>query len=52
MSRRDRHTPKRGLGVGLAVVRSIVQLHGGGVQALSDGRGRGSVFVIRLPLCG
>jgi PAS domain S-box-containing protein len=39
-----------GLGVGLALVRRIVELHGGGVQALSDGLGRGSEFVVRLPL--
>jgi signal transduction histidine kinase len=38
-----------GLGVGLAVTRSIVSLHGGQVWAHSDGPGTGSVFVIRLP---
>jgi PAS domain S-box-containing protein len=39
-----------GLGVGLALVRRIVELHGGTVQALSDGIGKGSEFVVRLPL--
>jgi PAS domain S-box-containing protein len=39
-----------GLGVGLALVRRIVELHGGSVLALSDGAGRGSEFVVRLPL--
>jgi PAS domain S-box-containing protein len=38
-----------GLGVGLALVRSLVQLHGGSVEALSDGAGFGSEFVVRLP---
>jgi signal transduction histidine kinase/DNA-binding response OmpR family regulator len=38
-----------GLGVGLTLVRSLVQLHGGTVDARSDGPGRGSEFVIRLP---
>lgn len=39
-----------GLGLGLAIVRSLVQMHGGEVRALSDGPGRGSAFVVRLPL--
>ncbi len=39
-----------GLGVGLAVGRAIVELHGGRVEASSGGVGRGSEFVIRLPL--
>jgi PAS domain S-box-containing protein len=38
-----------GLGIGLALVRQIVTLHGGYVEARSDGPGRGSEFVIRLP---
>jgi CheY-like chemotaxis protein/two-component sensor histidine kinase len=38
-----------GLGLGLAIVRSLMELHGGTVTAQSDGRGRGSQFVIRLP---
>jgi CheY-like chemotaxis protein len=39
-----------GLGIGLSLVRSIVELHRGRVTAHSDGPGRGSEFVVRLPL--
>ncbi|GHC84487.1 hypothetical protein GCM10007320_28950 [Pseudorhodoferax aquiterrae] len=39
-----------GLGIGLALVRSIVALHGGSVQGESAGRGQGSRFTVRLPL--
>ncbi len=39
-----------GLGIGLALVRGVVQLHGGSVQARSDGPGRGSEFLVRLPV--
>jgi CheY-like chemotaxis protein len=39
-----------GLGVGLALVRGLVNLHGGSVRARSEGAGRGSEFVVRLPL--
>lgn len=38
-----------GLGVGLAVVRQIVELHGGSVQARSGGTGKGSEFTVTLP---
>jgi two-component system CheB/CheR fusion protein len=39
-----------GLGVGLTLVRSLVEMHGGTVLAHSDGEGKGSEFVVRLPL--
>ena len=39
-----------GLGIGLALVQRLVQMHGGEVSARSDGLGKGSEFVIRLPL--
>jgi CheY-like chemotaxis protein len=39
-----------GMGIGLALVRSLLQLHGGDISVKSDGVGRGSEFVIRFPL--
>jgi PAS domain S-box-containing protein len=41
---------KGGLGLGLALVRGIVELHGGSIHATSPGPNRGSEFVVRLPL--
>src|SRR5262245_29942368 len=39
-----------GLGIGLTLVRALVHMHGGTVEALSDGLGHGSEFVVRLPV--
>ena len=39
-----------GLGIGLTLVRSLVEMHGGRVDARSDGPGTGSEFEVRLPL--
>lgn len=46
---RDASRSDGGLGLGLAVVKGLVGLHGGSVRAHSDGLGRGSEFVVRLP---
>jgi signal transduction histidine kinase/CheY-like chemotaxis protein len=39
-----------GLGIGLSLVRGLVQMHGGHVEACSNGKGKGSEFTVRLPI--
>ena len=47
----DPNASSQGLGVGLALVHELVQLHGGSVQAISKGLSLGSKFSVRLPMC-
>ena len=42
--------PRQGLGLGLAIVRHIVEAHGGSVRAESTGPGHGATFTVELPL--
>ena len=44
------HAGSRGLGLGLTVVRHLVEAHGGAVEATSPGPGQGTTMVVRLPL--
>jgi signal transduction histidine kinase len=39
-----------GLGLGLSIVRNLVELHGGSVEARSEGQGQGAAFLVRIPL--
>jgi signal transduction histidine kinase len=48
--RGDHERHSGGLGVGLPLARLLVELHGGTIEAHSDGPGRGSAFTVRLPL--
>ncbi|HEX8784908.1 MAG TPA: ATP-binding protein, partial [Telluria sp.] len=46
-----RHLAQGGLGIGLSLARGLVELHGGSLSVVSEGRDRGSTFLMRLPLC-
>jgi CheY-like chemotaxis protein len=48
----NRNVPRSqgGLGIGLALAKRLLLLHGGSIEAFSDGPGRGSEFVVRLPI--
>jgi signal transduction histidine kinase/CheY-like chemotaxis protein len=42
--------PHGGLGIGLSIAKHVVELHGGAIEARSDGAGRGATFKVRLPI--
>jgi signal transduction histidine kinase len=46
----DHLESRAGMGIGLALARELVTLHGGTIQARSEGPGKGSEFIVRLPL--
>ena len=49
---RSNRRAQGGLGIGLTLVRTLVDMHGGRVEARSDGAGKGSEFIVELPLMG
>jgi PAS domain S-box-containing protein len=46
----DRGRSQGGLGIGLALARSLVEMHGGRIEARSEGAGKGAEFIVRLPV--
>jgi signal transduction histidine kinase/ActR/RegA family two-component response regulator len=46
----DSNRTRSGLGIGLALTRRLIELHGGDIEAHSDGLGTGTTFIVRLPL--
>jgi signal transduction histidine kinase/CheY-like chemotaxis protein/PAS domain-containing protein len=44
------HRSHTGLGVGLPLARQLIEMHGGSIEARSDGSGKGSTFILRLPM--